>query len=447
MCHTMMVIGLSRSLPRGMGNDPEQGMIAMVRDVVQAMSLQRVLHRKMRFLSGGEQKRWRLARELLESPSMLLVDEGTSGLDSEAALELTRSLKDLTRIGVTTIMTVHQPRNTILGLLDSVLVLSFGGRVAVLGEGHLLSSRLTDLKTKYLSSLQKISAEKSEYGWMEKTASEYLVSAFWRQDSNMDGRVCAVPQHNGSEGGQPLDDSGDYCKGISFDDVSMLIRSAWMGGGGRNGNGLGASVPLDTASMLDVMRGLAVPQSPYSDGIESLHLIMASLVEEIEWMLAEGHQGLPPLLAGDSMGDALTALCEHRRPVTLLLPSRSDLLSLLVSLTIDYDRKPLIGKRMDRTCTGGLNISNMHRYFKQSLAIQQIIGWQYLKGLGLGIFIPSLAGQFLLLVVICILFPFIGTDSIRDIWKYAGSLLLFLLGLVDLGAEKCVQEVKGNVMI
>lgn len=432
VCHALMVIGLSLPLNRDVGRDDEQRTTEMVRDVVIAMGLERFLHRKMRFLSGGEQKRWRLARELLERPSMLLVDEATSGLDSEAALELTRSLKDLTLKGVTTIMTVHQPRNTILDLLDTVLVLSFGGRVAVLGHCPLLRSRLAGLQADYLSYIEEISSSGGEGGWMEKAAAEYLVSAFWRQDSKMEGRVCVEQPHNGSE----HVDGGDDCHdGMSLNQVLMYIKEAWMRTAGSHGNAHNTFVPLDPATVLDVMRELALPESPHGDGMESLRATMAILVSEIEWMLEEGHKGLPPLLAGDSMGDTLTALCEHRRPVSLLLPSRSAVRKKVESLVVDHQTKYFSGDRM-----GGKFFSSMLQRFKQAITIQQVLTKVILSTISPSDHFMYLTLALITSLFICLVFPQLKYTNLVEIQVFVSSLLLISLSGIAVGTIFLLSE-------
>ena len=58
-------------------------------------------------LSGGEQQRCALAKVLLTSPQVLLLDEPTKGLDSFFKLKFARILKDLTARGITVVMVSH----------------------------------------------------------------------------------------------------------------------------------------------------------------------------------------------------------------------------------------------------------------------------------------------------------------------------------------------------
>lgn len=79
-----------------------------------------------RGISGGELKRLSIAVELLASPSLLLLDEVTSGLDSVSALEVMRYIRKLTDSGMVTICSIHQPSSEIMDLIDDIVLLSHG---------------------------------------------------------------------------------------------------------------------------------------------------------------------------------------------------------------------------------------------------------------------------------------------------------------------------------
>ena len=76
--------------------------------------------------SGGEKRRTSLAVQMLATPSVLFLDEVTTGLDATSAFQLVRTLKYLAEKGRTIIMTIHQPRSEIWGLFDGLLLLSEG---------------------------------------------------------------------------------------------------------------------------------------------------------------------------------------------------------------------------------------------------------------------------------------------------------------------------------
>ena len=64
--------------------------------------------RHIRELSGGQQQRAFLARALVSSPSLLLLDEPTSGVDVKTRDDVMHLLHDLNHQGVTIVITTHE---------------------------------------------------------------------------------------------------------------------------------------------------------------------------------------------------------------------------------------------------------------------------------------------------------------------------------------------------
>jgi len=86
-----------------------------------------------RGISGGQRKRVNIAIELLTEPPLLFLDEPTSGLDSTSTLEVLRVLRGLADQGKTIIMTIHQPRVEAYELVDTLVLLAKGGKLAWFG--------------------------------------------------------------------------------------------------------------------------------------------------------------------------------------------------------------------------------------------------------------------------------------------------------------------------
>ena len=76
--------------------------------------------------SGGEKRRVSIGVQLLSNPSVLFLDEPTTGLDATSAFQLVRTLKNLARKGRTIVITLHQPRSEIWGLFDRITLLARG---------------------------------------------------------------------------------------------------------------------------------------------------------------------------------------------------------------------------------------------------------------------------------------------------------------------------------
>ncbi|KAI4226498.1 MAG: hypothetical protein L6R40_008288 [Gallowayella cf. fulva] len=79
--------------------------------------------------SGGEKRRTSLGVQMLANPSVLFLDEVTTGLDAASAFQLVSTLKLLATKGRTIIVTIHQPRSEIWGLFDRLVLLSGGASV------------------------------------------------------------------------------------------------------------------------------------------------------------------------------------------------------------------------------------------------------------------------------------------------------------------------------
>lgn len=77
-------------------------------------------------ISGGQRKRVNIGIELAAAPMALFCDEPTSGLDSTAALQVVKLLQAISKLGVTVVSVIHQPRTEIFECLDNILLISDG---------------------------------------------------------------------------------------------------------------------------------------------------------------------------------------------------------------------------------------------------------------------------------------------------------------------------------
>ena len=81
---------------------------AAVDDIIERFSLKELAHRKIGELSGGQQQRVYLARAMVRSPQLLLLDEPATGVDPDAKEELYTMLGEINRgQGVTIVMVSH----------------------------------------------------------------------------------------------------------------------------------------------------------------------------------------------------------------------------------------------------------------------------------------------------------------------------------------------------
>lgn len=103
----------------------------LVEEVILELSLKeaadtRIGNNAHKGCSGGEKRRTSIGVQLLSNPSLLWLDEPTTGLDSTSAHQVVKTLQTLARNGRTIIVTIHQPRSEIWDLFDNVILLSRG---------------------------------------------------------------------------------------------------------------------------------------------------------------------------------------------------------------------------------------------------------------------------------------------------------------------------------
>src|SRR5205814_8232413 len=84
-----------------------------------------VVDRPPRQLSRGQQQKVAIARSVLTTPSLLLMDEPTTGLDPRSKREVQAMVEDLRRHSVTTLLCTHD-MDEAQALCDRVLLMDRG---------------------------------------------------------------------------------------------------------------------------------------------------------------------------------------------------------------------------------------------------------------------------------------------------------------------------------
>lgn len=85
-------------------------------------------------MSFEQRKRVSIGVELAANPSILFLDEPTTGLDSRAAQVIIRNIRTVAASGRCVVCTIHQPSTPIFFSFDSLLLLKKGGQTVYFGD-------------------------------------------------------------------------------------------------------------------------------------------------------------------------------------------------------------------------------------------------------------------------------------------------------------------------
>ena len=121
---------VKRNIEFGLASLKRQVRETRIREMLEAVDLMGLESRYPHQLSGGQQQRVALARALAPRPSLLLLDEPFSHLDSQLRTSLRdRLMTQLRALGVTVIWVTHDQREA-LSISDRVIVMDAGRVVA-----------------------------------------------------------------------------------------------------------------------------------------------------------------------------------------------------------------------------------------------------------------------------------------------------------------------------
>ena len=123
---------------------PRAASRARIGELLELVHLADLADRPTQVLSRGQKQRLGLARALVHSPEVLLLDEPASGLDPRSRIELRGIVRDLARAGAAVLISSHVLAE-LDELADRAVIVARGRTVAVQdvaeGEGHEPSAR------------------------------------------------------------------------------------------------------------------------------------------------------------------------------------------------------------------------------------------------------------------------------------------------------------------
>uniref|UniRef100_A0A2N9EJZ0 ABC transporter domain-containing protein n=1 Tax=Fagus sylvatica TaxID=28930 RepID=A0A2N9EJZ0_FAGSY len=118
---------------------PKPDKVLVVERVIECLGLQAVRDSlvgtvEKRGISGGQRKRVNVGLEMVMEPSLLILDEPTTGLDSSSSQLLLRALRREALEGVNICMVLHQPSYALFKMFDDIIFLAKGGLTAYHGS-------------------------------------------------------------------------------------------------------------------------------------------------------------------------------------------------------------------------------------------------------------------------------------------------------------------------
>ncbi|XP_015178287.1 PREDICTED: ATP-binding cassette sub-family G member 4 [Polistes dominula] len=125
-------------------NVPKHQKETVIEEILTTLGLYEHMNTSTGRLSGGQKKRLSMALELVNNPTVMFLDEPTTGLDSSSCMQVVKLLKLLARQGRTIICTIHQPSASIFKIFDHIYLL---------GKGNCLYQGSTEKLLPYLESM------------------------------------------------------------------------------------------------------------------------------------------------------------------------------------------------------------------------------------------------------------------------------------------------------
>lgn len=145
------------------GNLPDEEIAKNCNELLASLGLSETRHLKVgspleKTISGGQRKRLNISLELIREPSVLFVDEPTSGLSSRDSENIMDLLKELALKGKLIFVVIHQPSSDIYKMFDKLMILDVGGYPIYYGNP-------VDAVSYFKRLVNHVNAEESECGY------------------------------------------------------------------------------------------------------------------------------------------------------------------------------------------------------------------------------------------------------------------------------------------
>jgi ABC-2 type transport system ATP-binding protein len=144
-------------------------------ELLHAVHLEDKAHAYARTLSGGMKRRLLVAKAMVHSPPVLVLDEPTAGVDIELRQQLWAYVRELNKLGVTVVLTTHY--------LEEAEELC--DRIAIINHGQLIANKPT-------RELVGMAQEKVVEITVDRDLTEAPVSAFFQKAELKGDRVLTI---------------------------------------------------------------------------------------------------------------------------------------------------------------------------------------------------------------------------------------------------------------
>lgn len=148
---SLEVVRMGRTPHMGMFDTPSKEDTNLAYSIMKEMGIAHLADKSYTNISGGERQLVLIARTICQEPEIILFDEPTAHLDFRNQAMILRTIKNLSKKGMTIIMTSHFP-NHVWKIGTSVALMGFQGMVAqgsveeVMTEENLSKAYGVDIK-------------------------------------------------------------------------------------------------------------------------------------------------------------------------------------------------------------------------------------------------------------------------------------------------------------
>ena len=119
------------AFPLAIRNTPPEEVKKRVHEVAELLEITRLLDRKPKQLSGGEQQRVALGRAIIRKPDVFLMDEPLSSVDASLRIAMRTELKKLQKTLETTLIYVTHDQTEAMTMSDRIAVIRSGKIVQI----------------------------------------------------------------------------------------------------------------------------------------------------------------------------------------------------------------------------------------------------------------------------------------------------------------------------